>query len=234
MGGIPGRALRRGPGRRRAAVVSVRDVEDRDFGGEQSGKPCARGFVQTPQRVADAVFRGEVEERSFPAFGLDQRVDLRDVAVGEEGRTGVRTQFHDMPGPVVLLVGPGLFVTLDDPRTVLFGAGRADHSGLGATVHHQLVQIEVQALVEGQRGFGAQAAEGDSRLGVDALVVEVDPRFEVDLWTGYMQKRQRVSRGQRRRFGGVDHVVGHGGDGGGVFRLGQQPVEGYELSHVEK
>ena len=71
-----------------------------------------------------------------------------------------------------------------------------------------------------------------SRLRVNPFIVQIDPRLQIDLRSGNVQKRPGIVFRQFRGFAGTDHIVGNRGDGGNPLDRRQQAVERQQLSHI--
>ena len=189
-----------------AAVVAVGDVEVLHVA---EGVDEALGALDLPERVSDAVLGLEVVERIPLLHALHPVVDGLRVPVREHHRLGVRLLGEDVPGPVVLLLGPGLLV-LDDGAVVVLGDRRAgEHARLLPPVHDEPVHVHGRrVLLQGV----VRVHEPTQVLGpllVDRVVVDVGLRRKVNFGPDHVQEAAGLVLGQRPRFLGIDHVVGH-------------------------
>ena len=160
---------------------------------EEVGQDAAVPFVHAPERMDDAVRGGEVEQGSFRGELFDQMVNERRIAVGQEGRAGMRMQGHDVAGAVVLFILAGLLMFLDDVFSVFVGGNRSEDAGLDMIAHFQAVNVEMFVLVEFERGLFAEAFEVGEGFGVDFIVIEVNAGFEFDFRFGNTEEAQRIA-----------------------------------------
>jgi hypothetical protein len=112
-----------------------------------------------------------------------------------------------VPGPVVLFVLPGSLVLLDDVPLVVVDVDAPDHSDLGSPVSDELVQIKRGRLVLDQRPVRHEGPEVVPSLVVDALVVGIDVRRQIDVRSADVKEAERIARGELGCFGPIDDVV---------------------------
>ena len=214
VGGRTGavRQLRARARRARRSMMAVGDVERRNPA--ETRRRAARVLeTRPPDRVADAVGRGEVVQRLAAVDLPRQRVDRAIGAIGQKHHAGLRPKLDDVARAIVFLVAARALVLLDDVRLVLVEREAAGDAGLLVRAHAQSVQVQRRGLVEHERRALAQRREIRPRLFVHLRRVRIGAGRKIDLRPRDVQKTERIAGGELARFVGGDDVVGHRRDG---------------------
>ncbi|OPZ62392.1 MAG: hypothetical protein BWY86_00413 [Candidatus Aminicenantes bacterium ADurb.Bin508] len=212
-------------------MVAVGDVEEGDGGEERDDLLLNRLVLDDPKGVDNAVWGGEVVLGSLLALRYEDGIQVLPAAVGEEDRSGLGVEGDDVAGPVDLLVFPGELVLLDDVLLVIFHRGACDETCLDVVAHLLPVNVDVLLFVGNEDPFVYEAAEVFGRLGVDAVIVEVDTRVQVDLGLGDVKERDRVGFGHLPGLFGAENIVGRGREPNGDLLVGSESFEGFNESH---
>ena len=140
-------------------MVPVGDVCDRNPGKKlhkfvrrAGGRGC-----DFPHRVADAVRRHEIVERSLRTGVGDDEVDRLVVTVGEERRTRVGRQRLDVTRAVVFLVLARLLVLLQNTGEIVLRVKGRDDSGLRMGTHRLTIGVELRLSIANQSPIGDQS-----------------------------------------------------------------------------
>ena len=198
-----------GTGCGRRTVMSVGNIEIRNFVFEHRGKFAAAFRSGFPEFVFNAVGGDEREIRFFLFDFIDDVGDSGIGTVGQEDRTGVIAQFHDVPCAVIFLVTAGLFMFLDDVGIVIRRGCCTRDSGLGTVAHAEGVDIQIGFGIGFERGGGNETFEVFTRFGINGVGVQIGSGGEFDFRAGYPQETQRIAFGESRGFFAVDHVIGY-------------------------
>jgi len=83
-----------------AAVVAVGHIGERNFRKFLRKRTI---LAHPPERMPDPVGRHKIHDRWQRGFRSHKRVDFRTSTVGQENRSGIRTQSSDQACPVVFL-----------------------------------------------------------------------------------------------------------------------------------
>ena len=153
------------------------------------------------------------------------------ITISQKRRTGLRAKDTDMVCAVIFLILTGTLMFFDDAVAVIFCGGGADHAGLNAALHLKLIDIEVFLFIQHKGNLFAQAVKAGFGLGIDPVIVQIDPRFQVDLGTGNVKERPGIAFSQGGRFGGIHHIIGNCCDFVCFFRNGKKSVERKKFSH---
>ena len=188
-----------------------------------------------PAGVLHSIGRDEVEERGGCHIGLHPRGERAagelPVAKAEKHRLGVARGDEQVPGAVVLLVGPRLLVLANVFRAVLFRLDAAHDPQLGLTVPNLPVEIEAGLGIAEQRACGDHRLQVSVGLFVDRGRVAVGLRRQIDLGANHVQKRSRLAGRPLAGLLSRDHVVGIAGDLGGVGGGRAESGEGMDADH---
>ena len=86
-----------------------------------------------------------------------------------------------VPGAVVFLVLPGLLVLADDVPLIIVDVDAPDHADLGPAVHDLAIEVQRRLSLPDQHALGDEAVERLAGLAIDAGIVGVHVRRQVDV-----------------------------------------------------
>jgi hypothetical protein len=201
-----------GPCGTRGTMMPVGDVGRRHTGERSLEDRDLVRIVHDPELVRDPVDRGEIRGGGLRRPLLDDAVQILSIPVGEENGSRLCRERLRVPRPVVLLVGACVLVALDATAEVVGDRRRADDSGLCVRPHVEAVEVERRPGILHQPTFRAHGVEVRPSARVDALVVRIDRRIQVDLGLHDVQECVRVSGGEFPGLVGVENVVGKAGN----------------------
>src|SRR5690606_14465948 len=166
---------------RRGAMVAVGDVEAFDL--VELGLQLLDYAVVAdgPEHVAGLVVGDEVISGLAGDDAVDQGVDGRAGAVGEEHGADLGAEGVDVVDAVIFLVGPGELVLLDQILFVGGDRGGGDQADLFVAAHHLFVDVEAGVGVALHDALVDELLQVGGAALVDAHVVGIDGLVDVDL-----------------------------------------------------
>ena len=207
-------------------VMSVGDIGGRHITREEGLQRHTSARRQFPDLVLHAIRRREVVLRSVRRHvALDDRVDARRAAIGQEDRSCVRAQRVHEAGAVVLFVLAGLLVLFDDVLLVIFRVADAHEPGLTVAADGLAIQIERRSRLTHEHAIRLELEEVLASLRIHLRRVRIDRERQVDLRPVHMQEVQRLVVGERVGFLAVEDIIWHSGDIGGVLGSGNETLE---------
>ncbi len=163
---------------------------------------------------------------------LGEYVDPGKAAVGEEHGLGMGFEREHVPGPVVLLVLPGLLVLPDNILLVVVDVHAADHAGLDPAAHDLAVEVQRRSAFAYQHALSDEAVECLPRRAIDPGIVWIDVWWEIDVRPPDVEEAVGIPQRQLTGLVPVHHVVGDRGHLGGQGGLRTHSVKGMESHRV--
>ena len=183
--------------------------------------------------MADPILGGEIHGRGLGGALGHEGVEGGFGPVGEEHRAGLRIQRLDVAHAVVLLVGPGELMLLDDAVEVFLAARRGDEAHLRVAAHDLAVEVEGRLAVELQRALADEAGEILRALGIDGVRIQVGAGGQVDLRLADVQEAEGISPGHFPGFFRRHDVVGQLADLRGELRLRTEGGKRFDGGHTK-
>ena len=174
----------------------------------------------------DAVVGGDVIQRRGLGDAVEDALEFRVGAIGQQHRSRLRVQRIDLANAIVFLVGAGKLMLAHAVGVVVRDGRRADKTGLHVVTHLQAIDVVARGCVADQNALLDQAREVFRALGVDRRRVGIGVLREIDLRLGDVQEAVGLAFGARPRLFGVQHIVGRGRHVGRTFGDGTQTAEG--------
>lgn len=188
-------------------VMAIGDVESGD-GGERSLKEVSVFLGAAPEDVTDAIVACHVAV----AFLLGNLVDsffdgFLVVAEGEEDGADVGVLDVSELGAVLLLLGEGELMALDELSLVVLDRGEAHDATLGVAFHRLLVDVEGRFIILLEEAFVDEVLQVVTALKVDRLIIRVSLRIKVNLRLVDMQEGHFVALGHFTSLNSVECVI---------------------------
>jgi hypothetical protein len=189
-------------------MVTVGDVEHWHRG-ESLDQRRFLAQVHVPHLVPHAIARHEVEQRRLRDRSPHHRVDPIRRLVGEEDGTGLRPDGQQMPGAIVLLVGPRLLVLANQIVIVLVYRETGRHAALRVGAHREPVDIETRRILDHEGRGLPESREVVGRLRISDFGVWVRVRWQIDLGPRHVQEADRIAVGESPSFVARHDIVRH-------------------------
>jgi hypothetical protein len=169
--------------------------------------------------------------RRFGRLAGHQLVNRPLCAINQKHRAGLRVERLDVANAVVLLVGPGQLVFLDDPVEVILATRGRDQPNLAVPPHDLAVEVETGLRVLPESALGDKSPEILFSLRIDFGRVKVRGGWQIDFRLAHMEETQRVAGSQLAGLVGGHHVVRQFADPDGKFRLRAQRGKRFDSGH---
>ena len=187
--------------------------------------------VHDPHGLLHAILRKVINRRVRRLPILQYRMEVSLWAAGQEDRPCIRVARINMADPVRLFVRTGKLMLFDHVVAVIVDRCAANQARLRAAPHDLAVDIEAGLCVLFANAVRHKLFEIFPRLRINAAVIGVDGRSEIDLRLIDMQEGIGVPLRHFPCLRAAHHIIGERRHLIRIFRKGPYRRKGFKYCH---
>jgi len=210
--------------------MSVGNVKRRHL--SESGRQSPRRRIRNdPDPVGNAVGGDEIVFRRGLGDPTYDGVDVPSLPVGNKNRARLGADGIHVSDPLLLLVRPGMFVFLDQPRLVFPNADGGDDAVLATAGHFLGINVQTGLRILAEDIFLPHLLQIPGGCLKDRPLLDMRVVRKIDLRFFHVEKTPGIAAGYLPGLLHVDDVVGESRDSGGIMTIRTEGPKGDNTRH---